>query len=68
MGEKSSITIRIDNEHLEFLVTLADIEGKTLADEICTAVEKYISLRTNGAAEISAKVAEIKKRRDLPAM
>ena len=62
--EKSFVSVRINNKHLELLNALADIDNITLADEIRTAIEYYISSRKS-EPDINAKISETKKRRDL---
>lgn len=63
--ERCYVSIRMDDEQLDSLLALADIDDCTIADEIRTAIEKYISSRMSENAGVSAKVAEIKEGRDL---
>ena len=65
MNGKSLVSVGMDSKHLELLMALSDIDNITLADEIRTAIDEYISFRVSDRSKISARIAEIKRNRDL---
>lgn len=64
MGDKSFISIRIDNKQIEILEVLAGLDASTLADEIRNAITTYISSRTSDKDKIADEIVKFKERHD----